>query len=285
MRALLFHIIKTGNESFLFQEDKLPSFYGNVHYHPEIQLTLILKGSGVRLIGDRALPFGPGTMMVIGENVPHVFKSNPVEDGSMVEALSIYFNREAFGTQFFLLPEMQPVRVFLDLAKGGLDVESTTRTYIEEKLFTMKAKEGFDRLILFLEILRTLSKSTNLAELNPNRTDYYRDQNDSARLNQVFNFVFANFDKPISLEEMARLTHFTVNGFCRYFKNKTRRTFITFLNEVRVSKAMEQLREKDWPVSMIAGEAGFTNLSHFNRQFRLISDCTPSEYRRKTKIA
>jgi AraC-like DNA-binding protein len=285
MKALFFHIIKTGEESFLVQEDKLPAFYGLVHYHPEVQITLIKKGSGVRLIGDRVLPFGPGTLMIISENVPHVIKSNPAEDGQMVEDISIYFNREAFGPKFFSIPEMQSVRSLLDLSKGGLDVGGTTRTYVEEKLNRILYADGFERFIKFLEILLALSKSSSLTELNPNRKDYYLDHRDSERLNQVFNYVFSNFDKPILLKEMAGMTHFTVNGFCRYFKNKTRRSFVTFLNEVRISKAMEQLRAKDWPVSRVAMESGFSNLSHFNRQFKAIHGMTPSEYRNQIKLS
>ncbi len=280
MKALFFHIIKTGEESFLVQEDKLPSFYGKVHYHPEIQITLVKKGSGVRLIGDQVLPFGPGTMMVISENLPHVFKSEPSEDGQMVEAISLYFNREAFGPKFFSIPEMQSVRNFLDVSKGGWDVGGATQTYIEKKINQIREMEGLDRLIVLLKILRALSRSASLMALNPNQREYYLDRRDSERLTQVFDYVFSNFDKPIRLKEMAGMTHFTVNGFCRYFKNKTRRSFITFLNEVRISKAMEQLRAKDWPVSRIAMESGFSNLSNFNRQFKAVHGITPTDYRR-----
>ena len=284
MKAQFFHIIKTGEESFLVQEDKLPAFYGTVHYHPEIQITLIKRGSGIRLVGDQVLPFGPGTMMIIGENVPHVFKNIPSEDGRLVEAISLYFNREAFGPKFFSIPEMQPVRNLLDLSKGGLDVCGATRTYVETKLNRIRHADGPGRLIILLEILRSFSTSPDLTELNPNRRDYYLDSRDSERLNQVITYVFANFDRPIGLEEMAAMTHFTVNGFCRYFKNKTRRTFVTFLNEVRISKAMEQLRSKDWPVSRVALESGFGNLSYFNRQFKAIHGMTPTEYRNQRRI-
>ncbi len=285
MKALFFHIIKTGEESFLVQEDKLPSFYGMVHYHPEIQITLIKKGSGVRLIGDQVLPFGPGTMMMISENVPHVFKSEPSEDGEMVEAISLYFNREAFGPKFFSIPEMQSVGNFLNLSKGGWDIGGTTRAFVELKINQISQMDGFDRVIVLLEILRALSKSASLTALNPNQRDYYLDRRDSERLNQVFDYVFSNFDKPIQLKEMAAMTHFTVNGFCRYFKNKTRRSFVTFLNEVRISKAMEQLRAKDWSVSRVAMESGFSNLSHFNRQFKAMHGMTPTDYRRMSQIA
>jgi AraC-like DNA-binding protein len=284
MKAQFFHIIKTGEESFLVQEDKLPSFYGVVHYHPEIQITLIKQGSGIRLVGDQVLPFGPGTMMIIGENVPHVFKNVPSEDGRLVEAISLYFNREAFGPKFFSIPEMQSVSRLLDLSKGGLDVGEPTRTQVETKLNRIRHADGFDRLIILLEILRSFAKSASLKELNPNRRDYYQDRRDSERLNQVFNYVFSNFDRPIQVKEMADMTHFSVNGFCRYFKNKTRRTFVTFLNEVRISKAMEQLRSKDWPVSRVAVESGFGNLAYFNRQFKAIHGMTPTEYRKQRRI-
>jgi AraC-like DNA-binding protein len=279
MKAQLFHVIKTGPESFLFQEDRLPSFYGFVHYHPEIQITLIVKGSGVRLIGDQVSPFGPGHLMMIGENLPHVFRNNPVEEGDHVEAISLYFNRRAFGDSFFDLPEMARVRTLLEKASGGLDVQGGTRTFVEEKLRRMRMLQGFDRFLGLLEILRAISVSDRLVEMEINRKGLYSNPQDAERLNRVFNYVFTHLGRPISLDEMADLTHFTPSGFCRYFKTKTRRSFIAFLNEVRIQRAKELLRERAWPVAKIAMESGYENLSHFNRQFRRITGTTPRLYR------
>jgi AraC-like DNA-binding protein len=268
----------------LYQEDKLPAFYSYVHYHPEFQITLIVKGSGVRLIGDQVSPFGPGDLMVIGENLPHVFKSNPTEDGSMVEAISLYFNRRAFGETFFDLPEMSRVRILLDKAGGGLDVKGTSRTYIEEKLKRMKVLEGFDRFLGLLEILRSLSRSDQIIELDIRRKDLFSHPQDAERLNRVFNYVFSHLGDPIRIEEMARMTHFTPSGFCRYFKTKTRRSFIAFLNEVRIQRAKELLRDKDWTVARIAMESGYDNLSNFNRQFRKMTGQTPRIYRTSLQL-
>jgi len=279
VRAQLFHVIKTGADSFLYQEDKLPSFYGFVHYHPEIQITLIIRGSGVKLIGDQVSPFGPGDLMVIGENLPHVFKSNPTEDGSLVEAISLYFNRRAFGETFFDLPEMARVKILLEKARGGLDVRGSTRTYVNEKLQRMKMVEGFDRFLGLLEILRALSRSDQIIEMDIHRKELFSNPQDAERLNRVFNYVFTHLGDTIRVTEMAKLTHFTPSGFCRYFKTKTRRSFVAFLNEVRIHRAMELLRDKDWTIARIAMESGFENLSHFNRQFRKLCGKTPSNYR------
>lgn len=54
MKAQFFQIIKAGEGSFHVQEDHLSSFYGLLHYHPEIQVTLIISGSGLRISGTRS---------------------------------------------------------------------------------------------------------------------------------------------------------------------------------------------------------------------------------------
>lgn len=279
MKAQYFQIVKTGEVSFLVQEDRLPSFYGLLHYHPEIQITLIITGSGLRLIGDQILPFGPGSLMMIGENQPHVFRSNPVGEGEYVEAVSIYFNRSAFGPNFFQLPEIRTIDSLLERSRSGLDIVGNTRTYLEDKIIRLARLEGFRKFAQLLEILDVLAISTDLVTLSEYRLELVGRDSDADRLNKVFNYVFGHLADEIRLEQVAEVAHLTPNGFCRFFKKKTRKPFFRFLIEARISKARELLRETDFSVSRCAFESGFGNLSHFNREFLREVSMTPRNYR------
>ncbi len=281
MKAQFFQIVKTVEESFIVQEDRIVSFYGFLHYHPEVQITLVISGSGLRIIGDQVMPFGPGSLMVIGENQPHVFRSNPLEAGQFVEAISIYFNRQTFGSNFLNMPEVQRINAFLDRCRSGIDVGGITRTFLEDKLMRLPRLSGFRRFSQFLEVLDTLSVSQDLQVLSDYKMELVGRDVDAERLSKVFNYVFLNLQEEIRLEQVAEVAHLTPNGFCRFFKNKTRKTFFRFLIEVRISKSMELIRETGKPISLCAYESGFSNLSHFNREFLRQVSMTPKKYRQQ----
>lgn len=279
MKAQYFQIVKTGEVSFILQKDRLASFYGLLHYHPEIQITLISSGTGQCVIGDKVLPFGPGSLMIIGANQPHVFRSNPVGEGQFVEAISIYFNRSAFGTGFFELPEIRMINNFLDRTSTGIDVTGNTRVYLEERIVRLSSLEGFRRFSQFLEILDTLASSGDLDAISEFGIELVGKDNDADRLNRIFHFVFNHLQDEIRLEQVAEVAHLSPNGFCRFFKKKTRKSFFRFLIEARISKSRELLRESERTIAQCAYESGFNNLSHFNREFLISVGMTPRQYR------
>ena len=77
------------------------------------------------------------------------------------------------------------------------------------------------------------------------------------------------------------MVHMNKAAFCRYFKQHTRKTYLNFLNEIRLQKATELLRTTELSVAQIAYEVGFNNLSNFNRTFKLVKGSTPLIERRK----
>lgn len=89
----------------------------------------------------------------------------------------------------------------------------------------------------------------------------------------------ANFDRQISLYDVASLVHMTTQSFCRYFRKHTGKTFIAFLNEIRIHEACRMLTETaSEGISSVAYRCGFNSITNFNRIFRSIKGMTPSEY-------
>ena len=87
--------------------------------------------------------------------------------------------------------------------------------------------------------------------------------------------------KPIKLEEVASLVGLTPNAFCRYFRGRTKKTFIQYLNDIRIGHAKKLLIEGRMKISTLSMESGFNNLSNFNRAFKRRKGSTPTEYREK----
>ena len=285
MKVLPFNIPKTESESFRVQVDRMPHFYDILHRHPEIQITAILSGKGQRFIGDQIGSFQPGDILVIGPNIPHLLKCDEAyyqnQPTLFAHSISIFFNQNSLGNDFFSLPEMNLVREFIQKSACGLIISQLESGNIFDKIIEIKEKEGIDKVIGFLEILKLLSQIKAQQFLSPLPFYTSNREEDGSRLNDVIQFMIKNYPKNISLEEISEIAHLSPAAFCRFFKLRTRKTFITFLNELRISHACKLLTESEQPVNEICYHTGFNNLAHFNRLFKIQTGVTPSLYRKK----
>ena len=285
MKAIRFVIPKTSGNSFRLQLDQSKRFYDSIHYHPEHQLTTIIEGEGTCFIGNHVERFSPGSVYLIGKNVPHVFKSDQAyydPDNQLTSfGISIFFKEETFGSQFFEIPEMTHIKRLLNLALNGLKLKGEERVEISENIVKTQRLEGFERFQHLLNILNIFAVSESLHSLSTVSYNSPIKDSDNERINIVFHYLSTHFQKDISLEEIASVANMTPNAFCRYFKQRTRKPFSSFLNEMRVEYAGKLIADTKQNFGNIAFESGYNSISYFNRQFKRITGCTPIEYRTK----
>ena len=81
------------------------------------------------------------------------------------------------------------------------------------------------------------------------------------------------------LEEVARVCNMSSNSFCRFFKQKTQKTFTFFLNELRIGHAKKLLQNENYSIKDICYECGYNNPVHFFNIFKRIVKQTPKEFR------
>lgn len=281
MKVVPFQIPKNTEEAFRVQVDQLPHLYNHLHQHPEIQLTLIKESHGTLIAGDYVGPFHAGDVFVIGGNQPHVFRNDEkfFRKGSKAVAITIFFDETTFGKNFWKLEEMNPLQVFLKNSSGGFRITGRKKKLLAEKLLIIANARGIDRLIIFLEILKTLGSRKEMQPLAKPIIQRNIKSYDGNRLNKVIEFTFKEFQRPITLKEVAGLGNLTPEAFCKYFKTRTRRTYINFLNEIRVNHACRLLTE-DKSIATICYDCGFMNLSNFNRIFKKIKQVSPGEWRK-----
>ncbi|HEV8272073.1 MAG TPA: AraC family transcriptional regulator [Chitinophagaceae bacterium] len=281
MKVVPFQIPKNTEEAFRVQVDDLPHLYNHLHQHPEIQLTLIKESNGTLIAGDYVGPFHAGDVFVIGGNQAHVFRNDEkfFKKRSKAVAVTIFFDETTFGENFWLLDEMKPLQQFLKNSSGGFRVTGRKKKLLAEKLLSITYAKGIDRLIIFLEILKLLASRKEMHSLATPVIQRNIKSYDGSRLNKVIEFTFKEFQRPITLKEVAALANLTPEAFCKYFKTRTRKTYINFLNEIRVNHACRLLTE-DKSISGICYDCGFMNLSNFNRIFKKIKHVSPGEWRK-----
>ena len=284
MKPLLFRNLIAENESFHIQEDVLAHFYDFLHYHPELQLTVILKSAGQLIVGDKICPFEEVDVFLLGAGIPHVFrdeKSNDSEDGKNVHAISIYFKSNSFGNDFFNLPENYLMKELLQKSSRGIKFKGKTKEQILKNILNLKKKKDAELLIAFFDTLNILAKSKEFESLSSINFMDTKDGSESKRIQDIYRYVMTNFSREISLEEISEISKMSVTYFCRFFKQRTRKTFTMFINEVRIGHACKELLYNNYNINEVAYRCGFNNISNFNRQFKGITGLTPSEYARK----
>jgi AraC-like DNA-binding protein len=284
MKILPFKIPKTSQESFRLQEDHEVHFYDNLHQHPEIQLTLILESDGKVIVGDFIGAFKPGDIFLIGPNLPHVFRNDrkyyDIQREGQAHSLSIFFEWKTFGETFLSMPEMAHLNELAKSSTRGLFIQEPIKSRVAQLIKHMFRKTGMDRIIVLLKILSILSSHKNMEPLASSGVYSDFDEQDGRKLADIYRFTMNEFHRKISLDEVADLAHMTTNSFCRYFKKRTRKSYVDFLTEIRIGHARKLLQQNNLSISQISMEVGFNNLSNFNRKFRSVCSITPTEFRK-----
>lgn len=286
-KSIFFRLPKTGKEGFLVENDCLNFFYDKLHYHPEIQLKYVVEGTGDLFVGDRFIHFEPGDLFLIGSNQSHVFKSDPVyydiDSECTSRSISIFFQEESLGVGFFNIEEVSDIRKLIERSGRGMKFKKSVSNALGSEILDVVDKQGFDRFVGILNILHEMAMSKEYSYLATVNTHTPMSDQESLKVNEVINYILDNYKEDIKLEDVANIANYSQAAFCHFFKQHTRKTFVQFLIEVRVSKACKMLRNSDLNVSQICYDCGFNNVSNFNRQFKKITGLSPTAYTKKFK--
>jgi AraC-like DNA-binding protein len=282
MKPVLEYLPREEEESFVvkhFDYDYYPTPW---HYHPEYELVLVTESTGKRFIGDNIKSFSPGDLALIGPNLPHLYRNDPAyhqpQPGLRAKSIVIHFLASSIGEDFLALPACRKIRELLSRSAMGLDIKGKANTIVAGQMHNILELKGVPRLLKLLDILNTLAETKDKRNISNQQIKGENDK-ESERLSKVFEYVMKNFLSEISITDVAGLVHMAENSFSRYFSQRTRKTFSSFVNEVRLSHASRLLVDTDKSVSEICFGSGFNNLSNFNRQFKELYGLSPLAYK------
>lgn len=253
------------------------------HYHPELELIYFIKGKTTGVIGDGFMEFNEGDLVLLGSNFPHVLqehtqfkRENPACEPF---GLIIQFTENFLGSNFFDIAELLPVKQLIKRAKRGIIFGDKIKKNVNDALLSMKDMNDAKKLIVLLDILVSLSNTSDFNYLTPN--DYNYDASfDEDRMLRINEYVFKNFKEPITIRNVAAISNMTETSFCRYFKSRTLKSFVHFLNEIRISYACKLLNNDNYSVTDACFESGFNSLSYFNRIFKSTMKMSPTRYKK-----
>jgi AraC-like DNA-binding protein len=276
----------TTYKPFVVRKISLPSFTTDFHFHNECQLVYIVSGSGTRIIGDSVESYQEGDLAFVGPNVPHVWysKVSPHEEEQMATSIALYINPETVTEYLKPFIDIQTLTLFFEQSARGINIVGEKKEVISTILQETLQQKEVSLLASFLKILELLMDSKDIIWLNePSLLKTYSSKN-QGRVSKLMHFLQENFRTEITLEQAASVADLQLHSFCRFFKQLTHHTFSDFLNEIRIGFACKLLQQSDLPVTQVAYECGYSNISYFNRTFKKIQGITPREYRQRLMV-
>jgi AraC-like DNA-binding protein len=268
--------------TFYAERKKLPYFGAHWHYHKELEILFTIKAEGLRIIGDNIDHFANNELVLIGSDIPHLFKNDENKETEPVDYIVIKFSSIFEKTDIFSLPEFYHIARFLEISKRGILFSKITTDKVMNKIIQLPESKGPKRIILLLSILSKLSKSDDYLLLSSDQFSMKTSVQNEGRIQNVIDYIGKNYTVNITLNDLADVAHMTTNSFCRYFKNRSGKTVFQFIREYRINIACQMLiNGKDKSISDICYETGFNSFSTFNRIFKSLKNISASEYRSK----
>lgn len=266
--------------AFRFLRLELRAFGGPRHRHDQAELTWVVRGRGVRFVGDSAEPFADGDLVLLGPQVPHLWTGQAAPGEPPFQARVLQFPTALLASP--LWPELHAAQGLMDRARRGLRVLGQAQAPVAAALEAMDEADPLQRLALLLQVLRALL--LHARSLKPLSAAVVRAPvaagSTHGRIDRVIGWIHAHLGQALYVEDAARIAHVSPAAFSRFFRRETGRTWSAYVNDLRCSEAAVQLRQGDRPVAEVAAACGYSTLSHFNREFAARFRQTPSRYRR-----
>ena len=265
--------------------EDLPHFIVPWHYHPAIEIMYITRGIGTRFVGDCIEQYEEGDVCMIGPNLPHEWRNDDAyfdkESGLRATCICLFFKREIFDPNFIRLPEMNNIRDLIERSRRGLKFTGKSKLEITRFIRSSVNDVGVRKVTNLLTLLELMATSTEYELLASVGFTNSVNSEDFERFNKVYKFLVKNFATSIRLEEVSTLVGLTPTAFCRYFKERTKKTFVEYLNEMRIGYSKKLLLENKMKISTISGEVGFPNLANFISQFKKVTGMSPSQFQKQ----
>jgi len=250
-----------------------------LHYHEEYELNLILNAKGAkRVVGDGVGVIDDMELVFIGPNIYHAWFTHQCTN-QVIKEVTIQFHKDLFDETFLRRNQVSFLKNMFNNAQRGILFSQETTAAIAERILNLNQKSRFDAVLELLSILHSLSLSSNIQLLSDPGFSGESFHFNSRRIEKVFEYMYNNYDKHITLAEVARIANMPQVSFSRFIKKRTGKTFIESLNEIRLGHASRMLIDTNDTIAGIAYKCGFNNISNFNRTFKRKKLCIPREFR------
>lgn len=242
------------------------------HWHREIELLYIKRGSIRMQVTNHAFTAGEGDLVVCDTGEIHYsdsYSRDSVLDFIIFDTglISSHYTYHCFAKPFLTAEELEKsgLKKRLLALEALIDKELSEKEAYYQDIVRANLQDFWFRLLRVMPIDQGgVMKNRRVAMLED--------------FQSLLSYMEEHADENITLETAAEKMHFSPSHFSKVFKQLTGTGFVRYLNTIRVTLASELLARSDIPMTQIAFSCGFQNVRNFNRVFKEIAGCTPSEY-------
>ena len=251
------------------------------HYHEACELLYFETGSGTSFIGDRIQAIQAGDVVLLGSNLPHYWHMRGASSGWLVQ-WHWDPSHHVWG-----LPETAVLDPLYKDASRGIQFLDRAAGTLAAQLLELAGSEGLSRFGLLLRILATAASASERERvlISQSSLSFAVGSRYQAAMQAVVRHLFENFRRQIRMGEVLRVANMSKPTFSREFKAHAGKPLSTFLQQIRMEAVCHELAGTDHPITEIALNNGFTELSFFYQVFRRVHRCNPMEYRRRQRTA
>ncbi len=242
-----------------------------VHWHEHIELHYVVSGQTILKLEQEEILACKGDLVIANSNILH----EGFCDGTPMETLVVIFDMADFSREL-----ADKNIIFQPWIRNDPEIDRMMRNIYGE--FTRQ--EIGNRLVCkgyLLQLVAYLVR--HYAREMLDKGDSLRRQKKLQRLNSVYQYIESNYSAPIGNRELADLIHVSEGRFYHIFKESAGMAPLQYINEVRLRKAMNLLKQGDYTATEVADAVGFSDYNHFGRLFRRFFGCTPSEVRKNIR--
>ncbi len=273
-----------GRPDFLFNiyPCTIPLDFSEVstHWHDTIEMISIRKGAGSVELDFASHSVAAGDLILIRPGRLHAIRAKgdrPMEyENIMIDPRFLLSDRIDVCTREYFQPFIEGRCSFPAVYEGADPNSEPLRECIAkiDSLSTSRetAWELGVKSALFSFFFLLFSRYGS-GDTLPEKSRRYE------TLKEILGYVRKNFSRPITVGDAAASIGYSTSHFMRFFRQQTNMTFISYVNDYRLSEAAGLLATTSASVLEIAGSCGYENLSLFNRQFKRKYQMTPSAYR------
>ena len=261
------------------------------HYHDYMQIWYVVKGSCENKVEGKSHLLGKGDIFIIPPKIEHMtIPSKNTEIICCEFSYEQFFpiqKRQLYTDIYQSILGLSSVWCFLDEeydAQSCLKLQPEVSEKVRLKMMNMLVEYGngeiyYEELIRveIMNLLILLSREYKKSPVSVNMSALH--ERYKPMVDEAIRYVEEHYAETLKLEDLCRISMVSKTYFCYLFKMITQRTFVEYVIELRIQRAVELLQDGNNSITWVGFEVGFNDSTHFSRTFKKLQGVSPRTYR------